>query len=95
MARAKERVNIEYELFKEGLENPFQYTDLEQDLLTDIVIPERKFAKDVLAEYFIKREKGEQISSDFISSLVDKTSESNNFNLIQSNIGENNDFLFE
>ena len=95
MARAKARVNIEYELFKEGIKNPFQYTDLEQYLLTDIVIPERKFAKDVLAEYFIKREKGEQISSDFISSLVDKTSESNNFNLIQSNIGENNDFLFE
>lgn len=94
ITRAKERVNIEYESFLEG-DNAFQYTDLEKDLLTDVVIPERKFAKAVVEEFFKKAEKGEQISSDFISSLVDKTSESNNFNLIQSNIGDKNENLFE
>ncbi len=90
----QDRLTIEYQLFEEGL-NPIQYTDLEQDLFTDIIIPEKKFAKAVMEEYFERVDRGEQISSDFISNLVDKTSEANNFNLIQSNIGDRNEILFE
>jgi hypothetical protein len=104
-ARTQERVSAEYEAFLEG-QNPFQatlpsvqYTDLEQSLLTEIVLPQRKFAKDVMSGYITEQEKGEQISSDFISNLVDKTSERNNYNLIQSNQGPNeiggDEILFE
>ena len=104
-ARTQERVSAEYEAFLEG-QNPFQatlpsvqYTDLEQSLLTEIVLPQRKFAKDVMSGYLKEQEKGEQISSDFISNLVDKTSERNNYNLIQSNQGPNeiggDEILFE
>jgi hypothetical protein len=97
-ARIQERVNAEYNLFLEGV-NPFQYNPLEQTLLTEIVLPERKFSKDVMSGYLSEIDKREQISSDFISNLVDKTSERNNYNLIQSNQGPNeiggDEILFE
>lgn len=93
-AEAKQRVTTEYDIFLQGVD-PFQYAPLEQDLLTEIVLPEIQFGKSAVTKYFGDKEKQERISSDFISNAVDKSSEANNFNLIQSNLGDGNELIFE